>query len=339
MTVVESPVTWRPRPLQIVSWVGLGVSTVALLAALPNLFTNGGGAGTVLSNAAASVWTLLLLVVAVASVRTIGLQAVAGAWFSGFFAITALAGLIGRPVVNALGADSTIAVAVWAPVTEEALKLMPVALFLVLASRNHQSRPSVGDAVLFGATVGAGFAVYENALFARGVGGVFDHLPFSPLLPTLQTASDGGSMLVGGHLVYTALAALGLGIALLYRRRTRLAWFALPVAFGVAVIEHATANGLSLVSPLAARPGWIDATLVLTLNGYLSTLLLFIGVAGIAIAERRLLLKQFVPATRQHFPPDKWSPLRSLYPSGAQIGARGAALAMVQHADVVEIRG
>ena len=61
MTVVGSPVTWRPRPLQIASWVGLGISTVALLAALPNLFTNGGGAGTDLGNAAASVWTLLLL--------------------------------------------------------------------------------------------------------------------------------------------------------------------------------------------------------------------------------------------------------------------------------------
>lgn len=96
---------------------------------------------------------------------------------------------------------------------------MPVAIFLLLAVRSRQFRPSVGDVVLFGVTVAAGFSMYENILYARGTGGGWlDNLPFSPALPFLSTH---GSMLVGGHVVYTALASLGLRLRAHLRNSAR----------------------------------------------------------------------------------------------------------------------
>jgi RsiW-degrading membrane proteinase PrsW (M82 family) len=330
-------VTAIRRVLQLVSWIGLGISTLTLIIALPRMFDHGGGAGRVLGNAAVCGWTLLVLALVIAPVRTIGPRALAGAWFSGFFGVISLATLLGRPVVKHFGADSSFAIAFWAPFTEEVLKLLPVALFLVLATRNRRARPSVGDAVLFAAAVGGGFAVYENALYARSAGGWTAHLPFSLLLPSLQKTADGSgsSILVGGHLVFTAVAGLGLAIALGYRRRFRFAWLAAPIAFAVVVTEHAMANELSLVSTGVAKPAWLNVAHVLTLDGYLSTILLVGGVAVVAIGERRLV-------TRTGLVP--WSPrgallagyLQSLRPTRWQIAGRAGALAFVQCGSISE---
>ncbi|MDT4917364.1 MAG: PrsW family intrarane metalloprotease [Pseudonocardiales bacterium] len=321
----------RGRSLQIVSWVGLGVSTVTLLFALPRLFDHGGGAGRVLGNAAAVGWTLLLITLAIAPVRTFGPRAVAGAWFSGFFGVISLSTLVGRPVVKHFGSDSAFAVAFWVPFTEEVLKLAPVALLLVIATRNRQARPSVGDAVLFAATVGGGFAVYENALYARSVGGWTAHPPLSLLVPSLQTTSDGRgtTVLVGGHLVFTAVTGLGLALTLAYRRRFRGAWLAAPVSFAAVLIEHAMANELSLVSAGATRPLWLTVARVITLDGYLSTILLMGGLGLVAVVERRLVRTTgMVPHPPRDAAVRKY--LRSLRPEQRVVAGRAVALAFVQ---------
>jgi RsiW-degrading membrane proteinase PrsW (M82 family) len=317
------------------SWAGLGVSTVTLLFALPRMFDHGGGAGRVLGNAAAVGWTLLLITLAIAPVRTFGPRAVAGAWFSGFFGVIALSTLVGRPVIEHFGPGSAFAVAFWAPFTEEVLKLAPVALLLVLATRNRDARPSVGDTVLFAATVGGGFAVYENALYARSAGGWSAHPPMSLLVPSLQTTSDGhgSTVLVGGHLVFTAVAGLGLALTVAYRRRFRFAWLAAPVSFVVVLIEHAMANELSLVSSGARRPWWLSVARVVTLDGYLSTILLLGGVALVAVVERRLVRATgMVPSP----PPGAAirTYLRSLRPERRLVAGRAAALALVQAAPI-----
>ena len=300
--------------MRILSWLGIIIPAVTLLIALPTLFATGGGAGMVLGNAAEAGWVLVLIALAIAPVRTIGGKAVAGAWFAGFFGVLSLATLIARPVVNRLGADSVFAVAIWAPVTEELTKLLPVALFLLLAIRSSRARPSAGDALLFGATVGAGFAVYENTLYARAFGGFGGNPPLSLLVPTLQS---NGSMLVGGHLVYTGLTAFGLGAALVYRRRHRLIWLAAPLGFAVSVTEHITANALSFAEP----PAWAGITQILTLDGYLSTLLLVAGVAAVAIVERRSLRRVGLAATGIR---------ETLRPKRELLAGRAAALAYVQ---------
>jgi RsiW-degrading membrane proteinase PrsW (M82 family) len=275
-----------PGLLQMLSWVGLAASLTTLAISTPRLIEQGGGAATVFGNIAQYAWTIALLLVAFAWTRTIGVRALAGAALGGFFGVSSLAVLVGKPLVDRYGPDSAFVLTVFAPVTEELLKLMPVALFLLLAMRSRQFRPSVADAVLFGVTVASGFSLYENILYARGTGGGWlENLPFSPALPFL---SMHGSMLVGGHVVYTALTSLALAVTIIYGSRVRLARFALPVALAIVLIEHMTVNQLVILG--SDEPGiLVRFCLLITLWGYLSTIALLGGIGAVVVYERRVM--------------------------------------------------
>jgi|GEM_PF-2453032 len=275
-----------PSGLQLLSWVGLAISLATLAYTAPKLIEEGGGAGVVFGNLAQYSWTIALLLVAFTWTRTIGVRALIGAALGGFFGVSSLAVLIGKPFVERLGAQSVFVMTVFAPVTEELLKLMPVALFLLLAMRSRRFRPSIADAVLFGTTVACGMSMYENILYARGTdGGWLANLPFSTALPFLHMQ---GSMLVGGHVVYTALASLGLAVTILYGARVPLARYAFPVTLAVAIFEHMTVDRLVLIG--SDELGWFARlSLLITLGGYLSTLLLVAGIAAVAVFETRLM--------------------------------------------------
>jgi hypothetical protein len=262
-----------------------------------------------------------VLFIVFAATRTLRARALVGAVFAGFFGATSLAARIGQPVTDHYGADSVFAAAVWAPVTEELLKLLPVAVFLAFALRNRRARPSLGDAVLFGALVGAGFAVYENVLYARDFGGGwFSNLPFSLVIPSITSTNvDGTTMFVGGHLVYTALASLGLGVTLLYRHRARFAWLAAPVAFAVVLLEHACANAVGVTG--GDLPAWASLGRIVTLGGYLSTALLLAGVAAAVVIERRAV----------HAPSLTRDVRAALLPSPSDVARRTTALAIAQN--------
>jgi RsiW-degrading membrane proteinase PrsW (M82 family) len=279
--------TWQ-RILQAVSWIGLVLSLLALTVAAPGLIERGGGFGVVLGNAAQYAWTLALLVFVFAKTRTVGARAVAGAALAGFFGVTALAVLVGKPFASWSLLDYLVLPVLVAPVSEELLKLLPVAVFVLLAARNRRWRPSLSDAVLFGVAVASGFGLYENILFARSTGGGWlTTLPLSTLLPSIPLH---GSMLVGGHVVYTGLASLGLAVTVLYGRRFPVARFALPVALFVVVMEHVAVNQLSSMGIIAdAAPWWTRLFVAISFDGYLSTLLFVAGVAAVAVFEGRLV--------------------------------------------------
>jgi RsiW-degrading membrane proteinase PrsW (M82 family) len=281
-----APSAYATRIVPLLSSLGLAVSLVTLAIAAPKLVDEGGGAAMVAGNIVQYGWTIALLLLLFVRTRTIGVRALAGAALGGFFGVSSLAVLIGKPFVDRLGPESVFVMTVFAPVTEELLKLMPVALFLLLAMRSRQFRPSIGDAVLFGTTVACGMSMYENILYARGTdGGWLANLPFSPALPFLHMQ---GSMLVGGHVVYTALTSLGLAVTVIYGRRVRLARYALPVTLAIAIFEHMTVDRLVLIG--SDEPGlFARFSLLITLHGYLSTVLLLVGVAAVAIVESRVL--------------------------------------------------
>jgi RsiW-degrading membrane proteinase PrsW (M82 family) len=275
-----------PNARQLLSWMGLAMSLVTLALATPKLVEEGGGWGVILANLAQYGWTIVLLLVVFVKTRTIGARTLLGAALGGFFGVSSLAVSAGKPFVDRLGPQSVFVMTVFAPVSEELLKLMPVAIFLLLARRSRRFRPSMGDAVLFGITVACGMSTYENILYARETyGGWLATLPFSPAMPFIHMQNG---MLVGGHVVYTALASLGLAVTLLYGSRVRVARYALPAALAVTIFEHMTVN--RLVSLGSDDPGWFARlSLVVTLWGYLSTLLLVAGVAAVAAFETRLL--------------------------------------------------
>ena len=277
----------RARVLNVVSLVGLAVSTVTLIAVLPHV-TRAAGLGRFTADLMAHAWTLGLLTAAAAPVRTLPWRAFVGAGLMGFLAVSSISRLVGRPVVSKLGDNSVLAVAGWAPFSEEVLKALPVVVVVLIAVRRTAVRPSALDLVLLGAWSGTGFALYENALFGRGGADWGAAPPFSLLVPSeISGQVDGVSMVVGGHLVYSALIGLGVAVGVLYRRRWRWAWLAAPVAAAVAYGEHAAVNAVSLAAATGHVAAMARVASIVSLGGWLSSLLLAGGLGLVASFEYR----------------------------------------------------
>ena len=304
----------RTRIAALLSNVGLALSTVAVIAALPRL-TKNAGVGLLLIDLCAQLWTLGILMAVAGPVRTVGWRAFLGAFLFGFLGLTGFARFLGRPVIVALGGSSVFAVGIWVPLTEELCKMIPVMLILVLALRRSDSRPSLLDLVLVGGWAAAGFAVYENASYGRGLFSLTASYLMSPVFPgSLKGTAYGWPIIQTGHLVHTALIALGVGFTFLYGHRLRRAWIVAATALAASLIEHCSQN--SIITGGVNRY-LADFLLIITLNGRLSTLLLVAGIAYVAAIEWR--------AVGGGFRPREW-----LRPPPVEMQRRGARLAAVQ---------
>jgi len=304
----------RTRIAALMSNVGLAISALVVIAALPRL-TKTSGVGLLLIDLLAQLWTLAILTAAASPMRTLGWRAFSGAFLFGFLGLTGLARFLGRPLIVALGTSSVLAAGIWVPVTEELCKMLPVILILVLALRRAEFRPSLLDLVLAGAWAAAGFAVYENATYGRGGFSLTASPLLSVIFPAILNGSAfGWTVAQAGHLVHTALIALGVGYAFLYRRRLPHSWIVAATALAAALVEHCSQNAISTggANEIVAK-----ILLVITLDGRLSILLLMAGIACIAILEWR--------AVGGGFRPREWLQLQP-----AEIQRRGVRLAALQ---------
>lgn len=262
----------RARISTLVSNVGLAISATS-------------GAGLLLIDLCAHLWTLAILTAAAGPVRTLGWRAFLGAFLVGFLGLTGLARFVGRPLIVALGSSSVLASAIWVPLTEELCKMLPVILIMVLALRRAETRPSLLDLVLVGAWVGAGFALYENATYGRGEFSLTASPVLSLIFPaTLNGSAFGWAVAQTGQMVHTALIALGVGFAFLYRRRLQRSWIVAVTALAVALIEHCSQNA---ISSGGANKIVAEALLAVTFNGRLSAILLVAGVGYVLAVEWR----------------------------------------------------
>lgn len=273
------------RVMTLVSTAGLGISAVTVVAALPHT-TRAGGIGTFTTDLVAHVWTLGVLTALATPVRTLGWRAYLGVGLTGYLGLTTLARLVSRPVVTVLGTQSVFATSAWVPVIELLCQALPVGLLLLLAARRTSIRPSALDFMLVGAWAGAGFALYEDTQFGRGglhLGAAF---PFSLLFPSEVNGRGFASMLIAGHPVWMGLVGLGLGFSILYRRRYPRAWIALPLAAAAALLEHAAANALDTANSHGNSPLLERLIVDLTVHGWLSSILLVVGILGVLRVER-----------------------------------------------------
>jgi RsiW-degrading membrane proteinase PrsW (M82 family) len=339
----------RAQVMNLVSTVGLAISGVTILAALPHL-TKSAGIGKFGIDLIAQMWALTVLAVAAGSVRTLGWRTFVGAGTTGFLAVTALAVALGSPVVTALapsgiavaGRSSLFAVAAWVPLTEELCKQIPAAFVIIVALRRTAVRPSALDLMLLSAWTGAGFALYENAIYGRGFFQLFAAPPFTLLFPAEYTVRSlaaagyrvgmtnaGMSQLHGGHLVLSALLGLGIGLSLLYKKRFRRPGLLLLAAALTSFLEHAVAGTFAVAG--MDPPGYAGLLLTLTLSGYLSSILLIVGIGYVLYIERRAI---GAVAAR----PEDW--LRLLRPeawlqlSAAEAQRRAVLLARAQLGEV-----
>jgi RsiW-degrading membrane proteinase PrsW (M82 family) len=276
----------REKTMRLISNVGLGISGLSVLASLPRI-TQGAGLQTFVIDVLAQFWTLGILAVVAAPVRTLGWRAFAGAALTGFLAVTGLARFVGVPVLASLGISNVLGSAIWVPLTEELFKMIPVAIVLILALRRSDSRPSALDVMLLGAFTGAGFALYENAALARGSFSLFTN----PIVSLFFPSSGRGEafywpLAQTGHLVHTALIALAVAFYALYGRTVRRSWIVPLVAIASVLLEHCSQNAI-VAGGLDEVVGKI--ALVLTLGGYLTMLLLIAGVAYVLWFEWRIV--------------------------------------------------
>jgi RsiW-degrading membrane proteinase PrsW (M82 family) len=284
----------RTRVMKRVSTIGLAISVLTVIASLPRI-TKAGGVHVFLLDFFAQLWTLALLWIVAGPVRTIGWRAFVGAWLTGFLGLTALARLVGTPIVDKLGVSSLLGTALWVPITEELIKLLPVILVLVLAMRRPRARPSVLDLVVLAASTGAGFNIYESATFGRGAFSLSANPVLSLFIPGRPKASAYGWPLVqSGHLAHTALIALGVAFALMYPKQFARRWIVPTVAIAAVLIEHCSQNAI-VTGKLNEIVG--KFSMVLTLGGRLTTLMLMGGVGYVAMLEWRAVGRELYPDT------------------------------------------
>jgi RsiW-degrading membrane proteinase PrsW (M82 family) len=218
-------------------------------------------------------------------VRTFGWRVYAGTFLTGFLALTGLARFVGRPLVERFGTSDAATIGLWVPITEEAIKLIPVAVVLFAALRRSDRRPSAIDVMLLGAWAGAGFAIYESATFGRGTFSLTTAPVISLFFPMAGLGREYDWPIVQvSHLVHSALLALGIGFFFLHRTRVRRAWIAPAIAAFASLLEHTSQNAVLTgeVPEFVAR-----TTVVLTAGGRLSSIALIAGVACIAFYETR----------------------------------------------------
>lgn len=158
--------------------------------------------------------------------------------------------LIGWALASAGLDASESALASWAvvPIIEEGLKLLPVWLVAVLYQRRTRRTLNPSDWLLMGCTVGAGFAMVENAQLVRHDPGVLRDMA-RQYGPTLLVSGAWGFTGFVGHAAATGMAAAGIGLWLALRRMARatatpspLAAVALMAPAGWVTLEHALAN-------------------------------------------------------------------------------------------------
>lgn len=172
--------------------------------------------------------------------------------------------------------SDTWSIAVVTPIVEEVWKLLPLGLYLFFSRR--ASSMSLGDYALAGAAAGVGFQLMEelsrrwlnSGIIGRTygysttmLGGETIHWDFWTLFPGRFEESFFPSLMTVSHPVHTAMVALGVGMAVRFRKRLTNAIYSLPaLLLAWSILDHAAYNGQY------SLPGWVMKIHEWTGSGY-----------------------------------------------------------------------
>lgn len=274
-------VTWIDRaPLQMRSSVSLTFSVVlVVVSVLRRVGGDFGDARQVLTHQILGLAILLGLTIAT---RAVGVRRVLSFWLFGFFLVGPFVDLTGSWLAERMTGNGMQAGVV--PVLEEVAKLVPVLLFAAGKLRRGRT-PAASDLLVLGAAVGGGFAFHEDLLWERaatsGLAGP------GVLLPTMLQ----DPMFAAGHVVWTACAALGVGLMCLHRHR-RWAFVLGPVLLAAPLLDHMVVN--------VSGPKRADLRSAM-LDGRLLVWLFVACVAGAVLVEHRL--RAAASSTDDRLPP------------------------------------
>ena len=208
------------------------------------------------SSALHQFWLPAILLVLAFSVRGRSTYQVVGAATTGFLSSIGLSMYVGRWITESMGQVNPLRLALVVPVVEEALKLIPFVVVLLIFRRQRRS-PGIIDFTLIGLAAGAGFALHEDAMWSRVTSAGFG-APISWLVPSVHTQTG----LVAGHAVWTGLVGLAV------TRRWKAGWLVVLAAYALVVFDHGSWN----YQPLREDWRWLVGF------GWLPLALLVLGV-------------------------------------------------------------
>lgn len=167
------------------------------------------------------------------------------------------------------------------PLVEEVVKVLPV-LWILWRERNGRAQTlGVTDVLLIATACGVGFGLVEEAFIRHNQGWSRSlwWLPTSEIYRGLH-----GTQLVSGHSVWTGLAGLTLGFALLLRRPRTLMTIVAASGLVWSVIDHAGFNyGSSYRDALGATLRFVNG------DGWFTAYLFFVGVVAAIFLDFYLL--------------------------------------------------
>lgn len=244
-------------------------------------------------------WTNLLffapLIAICSATRTVTLRQLLSLLFLGGFMMG-----VALFVINTF-APATTARAFIVPIIEESSKIAPVFFLLWLWREFRIWRLAASDVLLMAAASGTGFGLVEDAYIRHRFGwpAQLDWLPVTELT---------GGRIIAGHAIWTALAGVGIGLAILLRSRRRIALAVGGSGFILSLFDHIANNyGVRTGDSLATFMNGIGA------HGYLVLYLFFSGVLVVVAADLYVVHEMFprlpelnLPSGIQHFRA-KWS--------------------------------
>lgn len=223
------------------------------------------------TGAIVAIWTNLLFLVPLVAIgslsRTVTLrQLVLLVFIGGFMMGVALL------VIDTVMPTTSVR-AFLVPPLEESCKIAPVLFLLWRWRKSRLWTLAATDVLLMAACSGTGFGLVEDAYIRYRFGwpAQLDWLPVTEIT---------GGRIIAGHAIWTALAGVTIGLAVLLRSRRRLAWPVGVSGFALSIFDHISNNfGIGNRDLLARFMNGVSA------DGYLVLYLFFIGVLVVLAAD------------------------------------------------------
>jgi hypothetical protein len=232
----------------------------------------------ILSAIAFNLAVLAILAIISTCTRTLVLRRMLSLFLWGAF-MTGVAVMASRLIVKGLAVAGPGVTEIVMAMVEELIKLLPLIILLIAGRKFSTFTMGMTDFILAGAALGAGVSCLEYA-------GAHPHGASYGQLAWLPTAEVMNGRMISGHLIWSSLAAAGIGFGFFFKSKWKVAAIGAAVGLSVSMLDHAAYN-YSLVSQ-----DWLSSILnAVALNGYLA---FGLWVASILIAlfvDMKILIK------------------------------------------------
>ncbi len=233
---------------------------------------------SILSAIAFNLAVLAILAIIGTFTRTLVLRRMLSLFLWGAF-MTGVAVIVSRVAVRTFAFSGPGGIEIIMAMIEEVIKLIPLIILLIAGRKFSTFTMGMTDFILAGAALGAGFSCLEYAA-------AHQHSAAYGQLAWLPTAEITNGRMISGHLIWSSLAAAGVGFGFFFKTRWNVAAIGAAIGLSVAMLDHAAYN-YSVV-----YTDWITGILnAFALNGYLAFGLWVVSIVIALVVDIRILLK------------------------------------------------